>query len=142
MVQNNDKIQKIGSNLIGKVDELVAETKKQSNILLAIETLNKLLPVFNKYRHLKVQMKEKNYYEALQLLEELEVNYLPIVRHYRFSKSIQESIPVFKEEIKTDTITDLKNFLESLRTQSEQVGKIANQQVFEDNQHIFELINF
>jgi hypothetical protein len=129
LVQNNDKIQKIGSNLIGKVDELVAETKKQSNILLAIETLNKLLPVFNKYRHLKVQMKEKNYYEALQLLEELEVNYLPIVRHYRFSKSIQESIPVFKEEIKTDTITDLKNFLESLRTKSEQVGKIANQQV-------------
>lgn len=75
-------------------------------------------------------MKEKkNYYQALKLLEELEVNFLPMVRHYRFSKSIQETIPVFKEEIKAETIAELKNFLESLRVQSEGVGKIANQQV-------------
>lgn len=120
----------IGNSLIGRVDELVQETKKQNNILLSIDTLNKLLPVFNIYRQLKIQMKEKrNYYQALKLLEELEVNYLPVVRHYRFSKSIQESIPVFKEEIRTETITELKNFLESLRVQSESVGKIANQQV-------------
>lgn len=120
----------IGNSLIGRVDELVQETKKQNNILLSIDTLNKLLPVFNIYRQLKIQMKEKrNYYQALKLLEELEVNYLPVVRHYRFSKSIQESIPVFKEEIRAETITELKNFLESLRVQSESVGKIANQQV-------------
>lgn len=130
LVENNDKIQMIGNSLIGRVDELVQETKKQNNILLSIDTLNKLLPVFNIYRQLKIQMKEKrNYYQALKLLEELEVNYLPVVRHYRFSKSIQESIPVFKEEIRAETITELKNFLESLRVQSESVGKIANQQV-------------
>lgn len=135
MVENNEKIQLVGSNLITRVDELVQETKKQNNILMAIETLNKLLPVFNIYRQLKFQMKEKkNYYQSLKLLEDLEVNFLPVVKHYRFSKSIQESIPLFKEEIKAETITDLKNFLENLRLQSERVGKIANQQV---NSHLF-----
>lgn len=129
MIENNNKIQKIGENLIVKVENLVQETKKQNNILLSIEALNKYLPVFNIYRQLKTQMQQKNYYPALKLLEDLENNYLPIVKHFRFSKSIQQSIPLFKEEIKTETIADLKNFLESVRVQSEKVGKIANQQV-------------
>ena len=131
-VQNNEKIQKVGSSLISKVDELVNETKKQNNILLSIEALNKYLPVFNIYRQLKYQMREKkNYYQALKLLEDLEINYLPMVKHYRFSQSIHQSIPIFKEEIKSETIADLKNFLESVRVLSEQVGKIANQQMAE-----------
>ncbi len=98
--------------------------------MLSIEALNKYLPVFNIYRQLKYQMKEKrNYYQALKLLEDLEINYLPMVKHYRFSQSIHQSIPLFKEEIKSETIADLKNFLESVRVLSEKVGKIANQQV-------------
>jgi hypothetical protein len=120
----------VGSSLINKVDDLVQETKKQNNIMLSIEALNKYLPVFNIYRQLKYQMKEKrNYYQALKLLEDLEINYLPMVKHYRFSQSIHQSIPLFKEEIKSETIADLKNFLESVRVLSEKVGKIANQQV-------------
>lgn len=130
LIDNNDKIQNLGKSLITKVDQLVVETRKQNNILLSIETLNKYMPVFNIYRQLKTQMKEKkNYYQALKLLEDLEVNYLPMVKNYRFSKSIYQSIPVFKEEIKAETITDLKNFLETLRVEAEKCGKIANQQV-------------
>jgi hypothetical protein len=130
LVDNNEKIQLIGNGLIVRVEELVKETKKQNNILVAIETLNKLLPVFNIYKRLKIEMKEKkDYYRALKLLEEMEVNYLPVVRQFRFSKSIQETIPLFKEEIRLETITNLKNFLESLRLQSEKVGKVANQQM-------------
>lgn len=49
--------------------------------------------------------------------------------HNRFSKSIHQSIPLFKEEIKAHTITELKTFLENVRILSEQVGRIANQQV-------------
>ena len=129
LIDNNDKIQKIGKSLITRVDELVQETKKQNNILLSMEALNKLMPVFNIYRQLKIKMQEKNYYPALKLLEDLENNYLPIVKHYRFSKSMHQSIPIFKEEIKSETVTDLKNFLETVRIESEKVGKIANQQM-------------
>lgn len=130
MVKNNERIQKVGNSLITKVEELIQETKKQNNILLSIEALNKYLPVFNIYRQLKVQMREKkNYYQALKLIDDLEINYLPMVRHYRFSQSIDQSIPLFKEEIKSATITDLKNFLDDLRVQSEKVGKVANMQV-------------
>ena len=87
------------------------------------------MPLFSIYRQLKLKMREKNYYPALKLLEDLENNYLPIVKHYRFSKSIHESIPLFKEEIKAETVTDLKTFLETVRIESEKVGKISNQQM-------------
>ena len=129
LVENNNRIQKVGKTLISKVEELTLETKKQTNILLSIEALNKYMPVFHIYRQLKEQMSKNNYYPALKLLEELENNYLPIVKHYRFSKSIHQSIPLFKEEIKTHTITELKTFLENVRIQSEQCGRIANQQM-------------
>lgn len=130
LIENNNKIQKIGKGLIVKVEELVQETKKQSNILISIESLNKYMPVFNIYRQLKHQMQEKNYYPALKLLEDLENNYLPIVKQYRFSKSIYQAIPLFKEQIKEMTISDLKIFLESVRVKSQTCGKLANQQVF------------
>ncbi len=84
LVENNVRIQKIGRNLIGKVNELTRETRKQSNVLLTVEALNKYMPVFLIYRQLKEQMSRCNYYPALKLLEELENNYLPIVKHYRF----------------------------------------------------------
>ena len=129
LVENNNRIQKVGKTLISKVEELTLETKKQTNILLSIEALNKYMPVFHIYRQLKEQMSKNSYYPALKLLEELENNYLPIVKHYRFSKSIHQSIPLFKEEIKTHTITELKTFLENVRIQSEQCGRIANQQM-------------
>ncbi len=129
LVENNIKIQKIGKNLVGKVNELMQETRKQNNILLSIEALNKYMPVFHIYRQLKEQMAKGNYYPALKLLEDLENNYLPIVKHYRFSKSIHQSIPLFKAEIMNHTTTELKTFLENVRILSEQVGRIANQQV-------------
>lgn len=119
----------IGKNLATKAQELVAETKKQNNILASIDTLNKFMPVFHIYRQLKQQMTEKNYYPALKLLEDLENNYLPIVKHHRFANSIHKSIPLFKDEIRTETITELKDFLEVVRVQSEYVGKTANGQV-------------
>ena len=74
-------------------------------------------------------MSEKKYCPALKLLEDVENNYLPSVKHYRFSKSIHKSIPLFKEEIKSETIDDLKKFFESVRVESERCGKLANQQV-------------
>ncbi|RNA09952.1 exocyst complex component 6B [Brachionus plicatilis] len=130
LIENNEKIQVLGKSLITKVDQLVLENRKQNNILLSIETLNRYMPVFNIYRQLKIQMEEKrNYYQALKLLEELENNYLPMVKNYRFAQSIHQSLPLFKHQIKDETISDLKDFLETLRVEAVKCGKIANQQM-------------
>lgn len=130
---NNEEIQKIGKNLVTKVEELVKETNKQNNIMQTIDALQKCLPVFDIYRKLKDNMQQKKYYPALKQLEELENNHLPVIKKYRFSQSIQNSIPQFKENIKQASLDDLKSFLETLKNESELVGKIASSQMAKKN---------
>jgi hypothetical protein len=129
LVDNNAKIQAIGKLLIKKIEELTKEGKKQNNILQTIEALNKCLPVFEVYRKLNDNMQQKKYYPALKLLEELEIQHLPMIKQYRFSIAIQNLKKSFKEQIKKESLNDLKNFLETLRIESELVGKIASSQV-------------
>jgi hypothetical protein len=129
LVDNNAKIQAIGKGLIKKIEELTKEGKKQNNILQTIEALNKCLPVFEVYRKLNDNMQQKKYYPALKLLEELEIQHLPMIKQYRFSIAIQNLKKSFKEQIKKESLNDLKNFLETLRIESELVGKIASSQV-------------
>jgi hypothetical protein len=129
LVDNNTKIQTIGKGLIKKIDELMKEGKKQNNILQTIDALNKCLPVFDVYRKLNDNMQQKKYYPALKLLEELEIQHLPVIKQYRFSIAIQNSIPKFKKQIENESLSDLKTFLETLRVESELVGKIASSQV-------------
>ena len=74
-------------------------------------------------------MLQKKYYPALKLLEELEVQHLPAIKQYRFSIAIQNLKKNFKEQIKKESLNDLKIFLEALRVESELVGKIASSQV-------------
>ena len=129
LIDNNAKIQSIGKGLIKKIEELTKEGKKQNNILQTIDALNKCLPVFEVYRKLNDNMQQKKYYPALKLLEELEIQHLPIIKQYRFSIAIQNLKKSFKEQIKKESLNDLKNFLETLRIESELVGKIASSQV-------------
>lgn len=129
LIENNDKIQKTGKQLVVKIEDLVKESKKQNNIMQSIDALNKCLPVFDVYRKLNENMQQKKYYPALKLLEELEMQHLPLIKQYRFSIAIQNSIPKFKKQIENESLNDLKMFLEVLRVESELVGKIASSQV-------------
>ncbi len=129
LIENNEKIQKIGRTLVSKVDELTKETRKQNNTLLTIDALSKCLPVFDIYRKLQDYMQQKKHYSALKALEDLENNHLPLIKQYRFSMAIQNTIPNFKKQIEMESLSDLKTFLETLRVESELVGKIASSQV-------------
>ncbi len=69
------------------------------------------------------------YYPALKTLEQLEHTYLPRVSKYRFSRAMCDAIPTVRESIKEASMSDLKDFLESIRKHSERIGEIAMRQV-------------
>uniref|UniRef100_A0A8C0ZY44 Exocyst complex component n=1 Tax=Castor canadensis TaxID=51338 RepID=A0A8C0ZY44_CASCN len=66
---------------------------------------------------------------ALKTLEHLEHTYLPQVSHYRFCKVMLDNIPKLREEIKDVSMSDLKDFLESIRKHSDKIGETAMKQV-------------
>ncbi|CAG5912140.1 unnamed protein product [Menidia menidia] len=87
-----------------------------------------LWPLLEMYSKLKEQLESKRYYAALKTMEQLEKIYIPRVSHYRFCQIMAENLPRLREEIKEISMSDLKDFLESIRKHSNKVGETAMRQ--------------
>ena len=69
------------------------------------------------------------YYAALKTMEQLENMYIPRVSQYRFCQIMAENLPRLREEIKEISMSDLKDFLESIRKHSDKIGETAMRHV-------------
>ena len=121
----NNELQKSSENVLRKAEELIKYRRVVCNTSQAIEHLQQCLPVLEMYDKLESQMEEKRYYPALKTLEQLEHTFLPRVSKYRFAQSMCTKIPEIREQIKTASMTDLKDFLENVRQLSVKIGEIA-----------------
>ncbi|XP_069488400.1 exocyst complex component 6B [Ambystoma mexicanum] len=128
VTDTNRRLQNDGKELIDSMDELKKCRIQQRNIAATVDKLNMCLPVLEMYSKLREQMKAKRHYPALKSLEHLEHTHLPQVSHYRFCKIMVDNIPKLREEIKDISMSDLKDFLESIRKHSDKIGETAMKQ--------------
>ncbi|KAM9378173.1 exocyst complex component 6B isoform 2-T2 [Phaethornis superciliosus] len=128
VTDTNRKLQNEGKELIIAMEELKQCRLQQRNISATVDKLTLCLPVLEMYSKLREQMKSKRHYPALKTLEHLEHTYLPQVSHYRFCKVMVDNIPKLREEIKEVSMSDLKDFLESIRKHSDKIGETAMKQ--------------
>ncbi|XP_068799951.1 exocyst complex component 6B isoform X2 [Struthio camelus] len=134
VTDTNRKLQNEGKELIIAMEELKQCRLQQRNISATVDKLTLCLPVLEMYSKLRDQMKSKRHYPALKTLEHLEHTYLPQVSHYRFCKIMVDNIPKLREEIKEVSMSDLKDFLESIRKHSDKIGETAMKQDCRYNQ--------
>uniref|UniRef100_A0A8C3T399 Exocyst complex component n=1 Tax=Chelydra serpentina TaxID=8475 RepID=A0A8C3T399_CHESE len=127
VTDTNRKLQSEGKEVT--MEELKQCRLQQRNISATVDKLTLCLPVLEMYSKLREQMKSKRHYPALKTLEHLEHTYLPQVSHYRFCKIMVDNIPKLREEIKDVSMSDLKDFLESIRKHSDKIGETAMKQV-------------
>lgn len=71
------------------------------------------------------------YYPALRTLEQLERTCLPKAGQYRFCSIMSENIPKLRTQIRDTAMTQLRDFLESIRKHSDKIGETAIKQVHE-----------
>uniref|UniRef100_F1MIR2 Exocyst complex component n=2 Tax=Bos TaxID=9903 RepID=F1MIR2_BOVIN len=128
VTDTNRKLQHEGKELVIAMEELKQCRLQQRNISATVDKLMLCLPVLEMYSKLREQMKTKRHYPALKTLEHLEHTYLPQVSHYRFCKVMVDNIPKLREEIKDVSMSDLKDFLESIRKHSDKIGETAMKQ--------------
>ncbi|KAM4779977.1 exocyst complex component 6B isoform X2 [Corvus hawaiiensis] len=128
VTDTNRKLQNEGKELILAMEELKQCRLQQRNISATVDKLTLCLPVLEMYSKLREQMKSKRHYPALKTLEHLEHTFLPQVSHYRFCKVMVDNIPRLREEIKELSMSDLKDFLESIRKHSDKIGETAMKQ--------------
>uniref|UniRef100_A0A7N6B1Y3 Exocyst complex component n=1 Tax=Anabas testudineus TaxID=64144 RepID=A0A7N6B1Y3_ANATE len=129
VIETNNRLQDDGKELIGSMEELKRCRVQQRNIATTIDKLTHCLPVLEMYSRLQEQMKAKRYYPALRTLEQLEQTCLPRAGQYRFCSIMAENIPKLRTQIRDTAMTQLRDFLESIRKHSDKIGETAIKQV-------------
>uniref|UniRef100_A0A4X2LTY3 Exocyst complex component n=1 Tax=Vombatus ursinus TaxID=29139 RepID=A0A4X2LTY3_VOMUR len=128
VTDTNSKLQDAGKEVIAQTEDIIRCRIQQRNITTVVEKLQCCLPVLEMYSKLKEQMNAKRYYSALKTMEQLENIYFPRVSQYRFCQIMIENLPKLREEIKEISMSDLKDFLESIRKHSNKIGETAMKQ--------------
>ncbi|XP_072851429.2 exocyst complex component 6 isoform X4 [Pogona vitticeps] len=128
VTDTNRRLQDAGKEVIFETEEIIQCRLQQRNITTVVEKLQLCLPVLEMYSKLKEQMNVKRYYSALKTMEQLEKIYFPRVSQYRFCQIMIDNLPKLREEIKEISMSDLKDFLESIRKHSDKIGETAMKQ--------------
>ncbi|KAG5855397.1 exocyst complex component 6 isoform X3 [Anguilla rostrata] len=124
----NRRLQDAGKEVTAQTEEVIRCRVQQRNMATTVEKLQLCIPVLEMYSKLKEQLDSKRYYAALKTMEQLENTYIPRVSHYRFCQIMAETLPKLREEIKEISMSDLKDFLESIRKHSDKIGETAMKQ--------------
>ncbi|KAM7366535.1 hypothetical protein PAMP_015969 [Pampus punctatissimus] len=128
VIETNKCLQDDGKELMTTMEELQQCRVQQRNIATTIDKLTHCLPVLEMYSRLQEQMRAKRYYPALRTLEQLEHTCLPKAGQYRFCSIMAENIPKLRTQIRDTAMTQLRDFLESIRKHSDKIGETAIKQ--------------
>uniref|UniRef100_A0AAY3ZY69 Exocyst complex component n=1 Tax=Denticeps clupeoides TaxID=299321 RepID=A0AAY3ZY69_9TELE len=128
VIQTNHNLQNDGKETLNTMDELRQCRLQQRNIATTVDKLTHCLPVLEMYSKLQEQMKTKRYYPALRTLDQLEHSCLPQAGAYLFCTIMAENIPRLRAHIRDVSMSDLKDFLESIRKHSDKIGEKAMKQ--------------
>ncbi|XP_039191970.1 exocyst complex component 6 isoform X1 [Crotalus tigris] len=128
VTDTNRRLQEAGKEVLAQTEEVIQSRLQQRNIMTVVEKLQLCLPVLEMYSKLKEQMNVRRYYSALKTMEQLENIYFPRVNQYRFCQIMMGNLPKLREEIKGISMSDLKDFLESIRKHSDKIGEMAMKQ--------------
>ncbi|XP_059109737.1 exocyst complex component 6 [Peromyscus eremicus] len=129
VTDTNRRFQDARKEVIVQTEDIIRCRIQQRNITTVVEKLQLCLPVLEMYSKLKEQMSMKRYYSALKTMEQLENVYFPRVSQYRFCQLMIDTLPKLREDIKEISMSDLKDFLESIRKHSDKIGETAMKQV-------------
>ncbi|XP_036034917.1 exocyst complex component 6 [Onychomys torridus] len=128
VTDTNRRFQDAGKEVIVQTEDIIRCRIQQRNITTVVEKLQLCIPVLEMYSKLKEQMSMKRYYSALKTMEQLENVYFPRVSQYRFCQLMIDTLPQLREDIKEVSMSDLKDFLESIRKHSDKIGETAMKQ--------------
>uniref|UniRef100_A0A674C8R4 Exocyst complex component n=1 Tax=Salmo trutta TaxID=8032 RepID=A0A674C8R4_SALTR len=128
VTDTNRRLQDAGREVTAQTEEVIRCRIQQRNMTTTVERLQLCIPVLEMYSKLKEQLESKRHYAALKTMEQLEKVFIPRVSRYRFCQIMADNLPKLREDIKDISMSDLKDFLESIRKHSDKIGETAMKQ--------------
>uniref|UniRef100_A0A673KX11 Exocyst complex component n=1 Tax=Sinocyclocheilus rhinocerous TaxID=307959 RepID=A0A673KX11_9TELE len=124
----NRRLQDAGREVTAQTEEVIRCRIQQRNMATTVEKLQLCIPGTSKLVSDMILFLFR-YYSALKTMEQLQNIYIPRVSQYRFCQIMAETLPKLREEIKEISMSDLKDFLESIRKHSDKIGETAMRQL-------------
>uniref|UniRef100_A0A674C918 Exocyst complex component n=1 Tax=Salmo trutta TaxID=8032 RepID=A0A674C918_SALTR len=109
VTDTNRRLQDAGREVTAQTEEVIRCRIQQRNMTTTVSVF---------LRH----------YAALKTMEQLEKVFIPRVSRYRFCQIMADNLPKLREDIKDISMSDLKDFLESIRKHSDKIGETAMKQ--------------
>uniref|UniRef100_A0A3Q0QVU2 Exocyst complex component n=1 Tax=Amphilophus citrinellus TaxID=61819 RepID=A0A3Q0QVU2_AMPCI len=128
VTDTNRRLQEAGREVTAQTEEVIRCRIQQRNMATTVEKLQLCIPGISAVFVSVRKNFSLEYYAALKTMEQLEKVYIPRVSQYRFCQIMAENLPRLREEIKEISMSDLKDFLESIRKHSDKVGETAMRQ--------------
>uniref|UniRef100_A0A673KQK0 Exocyst complex component n=1 Tax=Sinocyclocheilus rhinocerous TaxID=307959 RepID=A0A673KQK0_9TELE len=128
----NRRLQDAGREVTAQTEEVIRCRIQQRNMATTVEKLQLCIPGTSKLVSDMILFLFR-YYSALKTMEQLQNIYIPRVSQYRFCQIMAETLPKLREEIKEISMSDLKDFLESIRKHSDKIGETAMRQREREN---------
>uniref|UniRef100_A0A667XRE5 Exocyst complex component n=1 Tax=Myripristis murdjan TaxID=586833 RepID=A0A667XRE5_9TELE len=128
VTDTNRRLQEAGREVTAQTEEVIRCRIQQRNMATTVEKLQLCIPVLEMYSKLKEQLESKRYPSHTSCPLGLFCCVPCRVSHYRFCQIMAENLPRLREEIKEISMSDLKDFLESIRKHSDRVGETAMRQ--------------
>uniref|UniRef100_A0A673KY36 Exocyst complex component n=1 Tax=Sinocyclocheilus rhinocerous TaxID=307959 RepID=A0A673KY36_9TELE len=116
----NRRLQDAGREVTAQTEEVIRCRIQQRNMATTVEKLQLCIPGTSKLVSDMILFLFR-YYSALKTMEQLQNIYIPRVSQYRFCQIMAETLPKLREEIKEISMSDLKDFLESIRKHSDKI---------------------
>uniref|UniRef100_A0A8C8A314 Exocyst complex component n=1 Tax=Oryzias sinensis TaxID=183150 RepID=A0A8C8A314_9TELE len=109
VTDTNRRLQEAGKEVTAQTEEVIRCRIQQRNMATTVEKLQLCIPAFNQNSYINL-------------------NFASEMSQYRFCQIMAENLPKLREEIKDVSMSDLKDFLESIRKHSDKVGETAIRQ--------------
>uniref|UniRef100_A0A3Q4ABH4 Exocyst complex component n=1 Tax=Mola mola TaxID=94237 RepID=A0A3Q4ABH4_MOLML len=131
VTDTNRRLQEAGREVTAQTEEVIRCRIQQRNMATTVEKLQLCIPGTTDSPTIltnAIKICLYRHYAALKTMEQLEMVYIPRVSQYRFCQIMAENLPTLREEIKEISMSNLKDFLESIRKHSDKIGETAMRQ--------------
>ncbi|XP_004364698.2 exocyst complex component 6B [Capsaspora owczarzaki ATCC 30864] len=131
IARTDEALQRSGRDYLERAEELRQHRIIHRNIVAAMEALTSCLPALQLYGKAHMHYAAHRYYHALTALTQLETRHLPNISQYTFARVIADGIPVLRASIKTAALSELQDWLASIRQRSRLLGSSVLAQLTE-----------
>lgn len=120
-----EELGQCGQLLLDTKVEMYETRKMYEGTRLTVNALGDCLTALNVAQQATLEISDRNYGQALRLMEQLQGNLLPRIEHFSFARKLYRWLPTQLSAIRAAALDELSAWLEMVRSRGPIIGQLA-----------------